>query len=193
MDILAMRRCVSFSALTLDHAQEKLIHELMLAARAHSARERTAATLTLLKLCDDYALRKYLFDHKVLDIFINQLHRKDSSLLAAYALTICLKHETMKQHINLDHLSKYIVNMLRLDYFDDAVGQVEGFQVFGDLMKHDDLRKKITECNIAEYSITEVLKQKLRTGQPNEIRTSLICLDIFRSFGTYRMNSSMRH
>ena len=26
--------------------------------------------------------------------------------------------------------------MLRLDYFDDAVGQVEGFQIFGDIMQH---------------------------------------------------------
>ena len=33
-------------------------------------------------------------------------------------------------------LPKNIVGMLRLDYFDDAVGQVEGFQIFGDFMQH---------------------------------------------------------
>lgn len=33
-------------------------------------------------------------------------------------------------------LPRHIVNMLRLDYFDDAVGHVEGFQIFGDLMQH---------------------------------------------------------
>lgn len=35
-----------------------------------------------------------------------------------------------------EDLPKYIVGMLRLDYFDDAVGQVEGFQIFGDIMHH---------------------------------------------------------
>jgi hypothetical protein len=32
-------------------------------------------------------------------------------------------------------IPKYIVGMLRSDSFDDAVGQVEGWQVFADLMK----------------------------------------------------------
>jgi hypothetical protein len=42
----------------------------------------------------------------------------------------------MKPDINNNSLvPKYIVNMLRLDFFDDAVGQVEGFQIFGDFMK----------------------------------------------------------
>lgn len=35
-----------------------------------------------------------------------------------------------------EDLPKYIVGMLRLDYFDDAVGQIEGFQIFGDIMQH---------------------------------------------------------
>ncbi|KAF9227009.1 hypothetical protein BS17DRAFT_441300 [Gyrodon lividus] len=150
----------------------------MSAAGRRNPRERTAATFTLLKLCEDDTLRKYLFDNKVLDIFINQLQRKDSSLLAAYALTICLKHDEMKHYINHNQLvPKYIVNMLRLDYFDDAVGQVEGFQIFGDFMKQDHLRGEIRK-----YDITTVLERKLGNGQPKEIRTSLICLDIFRSF-----------
>lgn len=97
-------------------------------------------------------------------------------------------------------LPKNIVGMLRLDYFDDAVGPVEGFQIFGDFMQHGkgtalvildnpapsinsrepaDLRERIKN-----YDITEVLNTKLRKGRPKETRTSLICLDIFRSFGT---------
>jgi len=43
-----------------------------------------------------------------------------------------------------------------------------------------DLREKIKN-----YNITEVLNMKLGKGKPREIRTSLICLDIFRSFGMY--------
>ena len=35
-----------------------------------------------------------------------------------------------------EDLPKNIVGMLRLDYFDDAVGPVEGFQIFGDFMQH---------------------------------------------------------
>ena len=35
-----------------------------------------------------------------------------------------------------ENLLKYIVDMLRLGHFDDAVGQVEGFQIFGDIMQH---------------------------------------------------------
>ncbi|KAF8134269.1 hypothetical protein EV363DRAFT_1322922, partial [Boletus edulis] len=35
---------------------------------------------------------------------------------------------------------------------------------------------------IEDYKITEVLNTKLGKGKPKEIRTSLICLDIFRSF-----------
>ena len=41
--------------------------------------------------------------------------------------------DSMKEN---ELLPKNIVGMLRLDYFDDAVGQVEGFQIFGDFMQH---------------------------------------------------------
>ena len=44
-----------------------------------------------------------------------------------------------------------------------------------------DLREKIIKFNI-----TKVLNTKLAKGTPRETRTSLICLDIFRSFGTYK-------
>ena len=43
-----------------------------------------------------------------------------------------------------------------------------------------DLREKIIK-----YDITKVLNTKLAKGTPRETRTSLICLDIFRSFGTH--------
>ena len=36
---------------------------------------------------------------------------------------------------NNNDLPERIVNMLRLDYFDEAVGPVEGFQIFGQFMK----------------------------------------------------------
>lgn len=43
----------------------------------------------------------------------------------------------MKESIkDNDCLPKHIVYMLRLDYFDDSIGHVEGFQIFGDLMGH---------------------------------------------------------
>lgn len=32
-------------------------------------------------------------------------------------------------------LPKYVVGMLQLDYFDDAIGQIEGFQIFGNIMR----------------------------------------------------------
>lgn len=88
-----------------------------------------------------------------MDVFVDQLQRKDSALLAAYALATCLKHGELDGVIGLawlrialadmkdsikenELLPKYIVLMLRLDYFDDAVGKVEGFQIFGDFMQH---------------------------------------------------------
>lgn len=91
-----------------------------------------------------------------MDVFISQLLLQDSALLAAYALATCLKYgewksftvglmqltitlDDMKESIrDSEDLPKHIVGMLRLDYFDDAVGQVEGFQIFGDLMQHGD-------------------------------------------------------
>ena len=111
----------------------------------------------------------------------------------------------MKEYIKGNELfMKNIVDMLRLDYFDDAVGQVEGFQIFGKLMQYrkrlsqsplmsvpvlipglGDLRKKIKD-----YNIIEVLNTKLVKGKPKETRTGLICLDIFCAFGTYKNDSA---
>ena len=90
----------------------------------------------------------------MLGAFINQLRRKDKALLAAYALATCLRTYSEQNRIGSTHvqlrissgdmkesikdnelLSRNIVGMLRHDYFDDAVGQVEGFQIFGDFMQ----------------------------------------------------------
>ncbi|KAH7928798.1 hypothetical protein BV22DRAFT_182921 [Leucogyrophana mollusca] len=150
----------------------------MSAAERGSARERAASTLTLLKLSGDAKIRAYLLEVKAIVIFIKQLQDKKSALLAAYALTVFMQYDEMRQPITEDsRVPHHIVNMLRLDYFDEAIGQNEGFQIFSDLLKDDDLRLRIKEFNI-----TEVFARKLEAGRSSEIRTSLICLDIFRSF-----------
>ncbi|KAF8554229.1 hypothetical protein OG21DRAFT_1116635 [Imleria badia] len=107
------------------------------AVKKRSVRERTAATMTLLRLCETATIRTYLLEMNLLNVFVEQLQRKDTALLAAYAVASCLKYDDMKETIkNNEDLPKYIAGMLRLDYFDDAVGQVEGFQIFGDFMQH---------------------------------------------------------
>ena len=40
----------------------------------------------------DPAIRKFCSDNEVLNIFVKQLERKETSLLAAYALKTCLRH-----------------------------------------------------------------------------------------------------
>ncbi|KIJ09533.1 hypothetical protein PAXINDRAFT_172470 [Paxillus involutus ATCC 200175] len=78
----------------------------------------------------------------------------------------------------------YIVEMLRSDSFDDAVGQVEGWRVFADLMKtlmEDDNLKAQIEGRGSE--ITKVLEEKLKRGKSKGIRTSLVSLEILRSLG----------
>lgn len=91
----------------LSQLQRRLIGELKSAVQKGNARERTAATMTLLKLCESESnfhepvtqadrslaeiIRTYLLQIGILDVFIDQLRRKDSALLAAYALATCLK------------------------------------------------------------------------------------------------------
>jgi hypothetical protein len=88
--------------------QRNLIGELRGAVQKGNARKRTAATLTLLKLCEsesnfyepttrahrslDGIIRAHLLEINLLDDFVNQLGRKDTALLAAYALATCLKY-----------------------------------------------------------------------------------------------------
>ena len=51
----------------------------------------------------------------------------------------------MKESIkDSELLPRNIVGMLRHDYFDDAVGQVEGFQIFGDFRSEE--RRVGKEC-----------------------------------------------
>ena len=84
------------------------IGELKKVVQKGNARERTAATLTLLKLCESGSIllmnqtqthvssamiiRCHLLSIKLLDVFVGQLRHKDCALLAAYALATCLKH-----------------------------------------------------------------------------------------------------
>ncbi|KAG9309257.1 hypothetical protein JVU11DRAFT_10740 [Chiua virens] len=175
-----LRRLFGLNAPTLKSEQKKFILELKLAIQHGSTRERTASTMTVLKLFESKVIREYLRGIKLLDTFIEQLKRNGSALLAAYALAICLTYDDMTSSImDNDNLPKNIVGMLREDYFDDAVGQVEGFDIFRSFMQHEELRKKIEK-----YPIADILNEKLGGQKPKEIRTSLICLDIFRSFNT---------
>lgn len=92
----------------LNQMQRNLIGELKGAVQKGNARERTAATMTLLKLCESESnfckltarahhslaeiIRTHLLQINLLDVFVNQLRRKDSALLAAYAVATCLKY-----------------------------------------------------------------------------------------------------
>ncbi|KAF8134256.1 hypothetical protein EV363DRAFT_884823 [Boletus edulis] len=130
-------RLFGIDATELSEPQKGLMEELKKAVEKGDAWERTAATLTFLKLVETKIIRAQLCESKLLDVFVRQLRRKDRALLAAYALATCLNYSDMKRSIedNRD-LPMHIVRMLKLDYFDDVVGQVEGFQILGDLMRH---------------------------------------------------------
>ncbi|KAI9569558.1 hypothetical protein HD554DRAFT_2037944 [Boletus coccyginus] len=117
-----------------------------------------------------------------------RLRCKDSALLAAYTLATCLKYSDMKEFIKDNELlPKHIIGMLQLDYFDDTVGLVKGFQIFGDFMQHANLREKIKN-----YNITKILNTKLEKGKLREIHTSLVCLDNFWSFDACMEGSESR-
>ncbi|KAI9460304.1 hypothetical protein HD554DRAFT_2041680 [Boletus coccyginus] len=166
-----LRNLFGLDATELSEPHTELIRELKKAVQKGSVQVCTTATLTILKLCKTTIIHAYLCDINLLDIFCT---------------TCC---------IHIGHLSE--TYMLPLDYFNDAIGQVKGFQIFGDFMQHDNesplsfsriwLRILIHELadlweKIKNYNITEVLNTKLGKGKPREIHTSLICLDIFRSF-----------
>lgn len=82
--------------------------------------------------------------------------------------------------------------MIRLDYFDEAIGIIEGFSIFEDLLKCGRMNlfaifatyscTPIGELKstILGYDITTLLERKLGAGKPREMRTSLIYLNIFR-------------
>ncbi|KIJ59906.1 hypothetical protein HYDPIDRAFT_118022 [Hydnomerulius pinastri MD-312] len=157
--------------------QERLVLRLLSVA-AKTNRNHIPLTMILLMLFKDDNLRKYLLEQKIMELFIDRLRYSRCALLAAYALTIFMGYETTHEYIARDSLApKYIVDMLKLNYFDDSIGQNEGFRIFSDLMKYEDLRRAVLE-----HDLTQILAQKLETDKPREIRTSLICLDIFHSF-----------
>ena len=58
-------------------------------------------------------------------------------------------------------------------HIDDVASHSDPFELA-------DLREKV----IRNFRITDVLDAKIGKGKTKEIRTSLISLDIFRSFGT---------
>ncbi|KAF8554212.1 hypothetical protein OG21DRAFT_1522574 [Imleria badia] len=147
-----LRHLFSLDAESLSEPQKNLIGELKAVIETGKALERTAATMTILKLCENMAplvklrisdvatttIHNYLREIDLLDAFVSQLQRKDSALLAAYALVTCLKHHNdMKMSLkDSEDLPKHIIGMLRLDCFNNAAGQVEGFQIFRDFMRH---------------------------------------------------------
>ncbi|KAI9566938.1 hypothetical protein HD554DRAFT_1079571 [Boletus coccyginus] len=72
----------------------------------------------------------------------------------------------------------YIVNMMRLDYFDEAIGVTEGFSILEDLLRCSEIKRQILG-----YDIAAVLESKLGAGIPGEMRTGLIYLNLFRIHG----------
>ena len=88
---------------------------------------------------------------KVLDVFMGQLEQKGTSLLAAYALRVCLRHsESGRPYVcrsvrmtdesdmwtsgDFPRVAQSVVGMLERGWFDDAVGWVEGCGIFRGLM-----------------------------------------------------------
>ena len=141
--------------------------KLVSSIQSGKAHERTAATLTLLKLCGsefsgivpvhltmdepDSAVREACPDYNILDIFMRQMEHKGTSLLAAYALMICWQHgasgrpfvcgsagmtdeSDMWTSGDFRRVAQCIVGMLDKGWFDDAVGRVEGCEIFRGLM-----------------------------------------------------------
>jgi len=160
-----------------DEEQKKQIQGLTKAAasRRGDPRVRTTLIMTLLKLCEIDAIRSYLCRPEIdlVDMFVNQLQDKKSALLAAYALATCLKYSDMKESLEKNELfPKYIVGMLQKDYFDDAIGQVEGLTIFVYLMQRSDLSKLVEG-----HKIMEVLRSKAGKGQLKNILSGLLSMD----------------
>ncbi|KAI9566401.1 hypothetical protein HD554DRAFT_1192385 [Boletus coccyginus] len=170
--------CGDRPPLAVDDSQidGRIIQKIILATRSYYTGRRTAATLTFLKLCRYPGVRRHLLNQQALDNFIRQLQRKETSLLAAYALMTCLKYglwgsSDLSVDGTLTRVVGPIVTMLRKGWFDDAVGLVEGFEIFRHLMKHDKLKRAINN------EIYDALKKKL-VHERDGIRTSLLCIDI---------------
>ncbi|KAF8134259.1 hypothetical protein EV363DRAFT_885151 [Boletus edulis] len=124
-----LRRLFGLDAEELSDLQKELIGALKKAVEKCNARERTVATMTLLKLCESESIinelltwahaspatiiRAQLREIKLLDVFINQLQQKDDALLGAYALVTCLKYSDMKESIkDNEDWPKHIIDML---------------------------------------------------------------------------------
>jgi len=154
--------------------------KLVLTIESRDAHERTAATLTLLKLCRNPMIRGFCSQKEVVHTFVRQLERKDTSLLAAYALKACLERGITPSDFDFGRAAKLIVAMLNRGWFDDAVGRVEGFEVFRGLMtsSNGNLRQQVMDGN---FGVVASLIKKLEGGERHDVRTSLICLDIIEN------------
>ncbi|KAG9313677.1 hypothetical protein JVU11DRAFT_6022 [Chiua virens] len=151
---------------------EDFIRELLSTVQSRNVRERMAATFTLLKLCRNAMVREFCTRNDVLDIFVKQLERKKTSLLAAYALRKCLEYNMCTS----DHCLRaapVLVSMLEKNWFDDAIGRVEGCEIFRGLMTSADLRKDVIESDIVLALI-----RMLAGGERHQTRMSLICINI---------------
>ena len=90
------------------------MHKLVRTIELGDAHQHTVAVLTFLKLCkcEFLSTLRYVTDHKsidpairnfcpwekVLDIFMKQMERTESSLLAVYALKMCLEYGESPGH-----------------------------------------------------------------------------------------------
>lgn len=76
----------------------------------------------------------------------------------------------MKESIKDNELlPKRIVGMLRLDYFDDAVGPVEGFQIFGDFMHYGN---ELPQSSLIIYVRILIHLSQMTYGKRSRITTS---------------------
>ncbi|KAN0094937.1 Uncharacterized alpha/beta hydrolase domain (DUF2235) domain containing protein [Tylopilus felleus] len=151
---------------------EQVMHRLVSTVDALNSRQRIAATLTLLKLSNNSTVRGYCLRNEVLDVFMRQLERRKTSLLAAYALMACLRHN-MWTADDFPLAAQRIVCMIDKGWFDDAVGRIEGSKIFAELMMSDKLRREVLL-----FDIVGTLKKQLEGGNHHETRMGLICLEI---------------
>ncbi|KAG9310463.1 hypothetical protein JVU11DRAFT_9606 [Chiua virens] len=151
---------------------QEFMLQLVSTITSRNVHERTQATLTLLKLCRDAMVRGFCTQKNVLDIFVSQLKQKKTSLLAAYALRKCLEYDMCTSDHNL-HAAPALVSMVNKNWFDDAIGRMEGCEIFRGLMTSVDLREKVLESDIVPTLI-----KMLASGERNQTRMSLIFIDV---------------
>ena len=94
-----------------------------------------------------------------------------------------------------DRAALHIVTMLDRGWFDDAVGRVEGRDIFERLMRSGDLGEILSRIlsdvlsssdnlrrRVVNLGIVTILVKKLEGGNCHEVRVSLSCLDSLGAF-----------